>query len=158
MSDYSRLAANWIRWSGLSCIPNASVIEDRANDRVVFKSREGSFTLYHQGDWWSLDETDDRGSQHYDTARFSTFALAEIYLIWTWASVARTAVGAKNLGAALYAAGFNPAVAVEEETPGVYKLSSRAGTAIVTGVKATIISHLMEEPVEKVEALVSTGF
>lgn len=157
MSDHSRLAANWLRWSGVSGVSSASIVEDHANDRVVFKAGEGSFTLRHQGDWWSLDETDDRGSHRFGAARFSAFTLAEIYLIWTWASLARTAIGAKDLGAELYAAGFNPAVAVEEEMPGVYKLSSRAGTAVVTGVKATIISHLMEEPVEKVEALVSTG-
>lgn len=98
MSDYSRLAANWIRWSGLSGVSNASMSEDRANNRVVFKSGEGSFTLRHQGDWWSLDESDDRGSHRFEAARFSAFTLAEIYLIWTWASLARTAIGVKNLG------------------------------------------------------------
>ncbi|MGE2736080.1 hypothetical protein [Mycolicibacterium vaccae] len=97
---------------------------------------------------------DERGQRHDDIASFSTFDLAEKYLIWNWASLARSTIGAPQLGSELYAQGFNPKVQVHQLREGVYRLTSTVGDAVVMGVPATIFSHLMSKSVDEVERMV----
>jgi hypothetical protein len=94
------------------------------------------------------------GQRRNDTADFSNFDLAEKYLIWNWASVARSAIGARPLGPELYALGFNPEVRVTQLREGIYRLTSSSGNAVLVGVPATIFSHLMSKSVDEIERLV----
>lgn len=158
MIDYSRLSRNWMKWSGLMGMGDVRTVAGSDASRVDFTASDWGFYISQSGDWWIVGEVDDRGQSHDDTARFSSFSLTETYLIWTWASVARSAIGAKRLGADLYARGFSPTTQVTELKAGVYELKSPDGAdAIVKGVKATIFSHLMTKPVDDVEAMVNEG-
>ncbi|MGE2724403.1 hypothetical protein [Mycolicibacterium pulveris] len=157
MVDFSRLSSNWVMWSNMSQLANASVSTDCDGAEICFKSDDASFYLRQSADRWILDEVDERGQLHDDAARFSTLELAEKYLIWNWASLARSTIGAPSLGRDLYALGFSPEVHVHQLREGVYRLSSPTGEAVVTGVPATIFSHLMSMSVDEVERMVKEG-
>jgi hypothetical protein len=155
--DFSRLSNNWITWSRMSQLSNPSVSTDNDSAQVCFKSNDGSFCLRQEDHRWVLDEVDDRGQRHGDTASFSNFSLVEKYLIWNWASVARSAIGAQSLGPELYALGFSSEVEVSQLREGIYKLISPFGDAVVMGVPATIFSHLMSKSVDEIEQMVREG-
>lgn len=138
----------------MSRLANASVSTDCDDAQICFKSDDASFYLRQVADRWILDEVDERGQRHDDAANFSTFDLAEKYLIWNWASLARSIIGVPRLGAALYAQGFDPEVQVHELREGIYRLTSAFGDAVVMGVPATIFSHLMSKSVEEIERTV----
>lgn len=157
MVDFTRLANNWVAWSNMSQLSNPSASTDCGGAQVCFKSSDGSFYLRNERDRWILDEVDDRGQRHSGTASFSNFSLIEKYLIWNWASVARSAVGAQTLGSELYALGFSPEIQVSQVREGIYRLTSPFGDAVVMGVPATIFSHLMSKTVNEIEQIVSEG-
>ncbi|MGV0646325.1 hypothetical protein ABQE44_23305 [Mycolicibacterium sp. XJ2546] len=144
-------------WSNLSQWANASVSTDCDGAQVCFKSDDASFYLRQSADQWILDEVDDRGQRRDDAARFSTFDLAEKYLIWNWASLARSTIRAPSLGRELYAQGFSPKVQMHRLREGVYRLTSPAGEAIVKGVPATIFSHLMLKSADEIDRIVKRG-
>ncbi|WP_197373238.1 hypothetical protein [Mycolicibacterium baixiangningiae] len=150
----SRLLNNWMVWSTVIQLANASAATDDDGARVCFTSDDASFYLRHSEGRWIVDEVDDRGQRHDDTASFSSFELAEKYLIWNWASAARSAIRAPVLGRRLYAGGFSPEVQVHQLREGIYKLTSPFGDAVLMGVRATIFSHLMSRSAEEVERMV----
>lgn len=80
---------------------DVSVSEAHEDCLIRFKSADESVCLGQEGTWWVIDEVDDRGKRYDYTARFSTFELAEKYLIWTWGSVARSVLRAEQLGVRL---------------------------------------------------------
>ncbi|ULE34025.1 hypothetical protein [Mycobacterium sp. IDR2000157661] len=141
-------------WSNMSQLANALVSTDCDGAQICFKSEDGSFYLRQEAGRWILDQVDERGQRHDDAASFSSFELAEKYLIWNWASVARSAIGAPGLGRALHALGFNPEVRVDQLREGIYRLTSPFGDAVVMGVPATIFSHLMSKSVDDIEQMV----
>ena len=151
------MSNNWIVWSSIIPLANASASRDCDGAQGCFKSDNKSFYLRQSDDQWIVDEVDDRGQHRNDTARFSTLELAEKYLIWNWASVARSAVGAEPLRPELYAAGFSRDISVLQLKEGIYKLTSPLGEAVLIGVSATIFSHLMTRSVDQIVDLVKEG-
>jgi len=157
MVEFSRLSASWIEWSSIAQLADIAVSTDCGDCQILFSSRDYSVHLRYDGTWWIIDTVDDRGRRHDGAARLSTFDLAEKYLIWTWASTARGAVGAERLGPRLYSLGFSPEVEVVPIKEGIVELRSRAGNAILMEPNATIFSHLMMKSVDEIEQMVREG-
>ena len=157
MVDFVRLSANWIEWSSIAQLGNIAVSMDCDDCQIIFTSRDFSVHLRNDGTWWIIDTVNDRGQRHNDAAKLSTFDLTEKYLIWTWASSARGAVGAERLGPRLYSLGFSPEIEVLPIKEGIAELRSRAGSAILMEPNATIFSHLMSKSVEEIQQMVREG-
>lgn len=124
---------------------------------MLFGSTEYSVHLRHDVDWWAYAYIDDRGQRHYDEAGFTSFALMEKYLIWTWASAARMVRCAPLMGPRLYAMGFDPAVEAIPIREGIYELRSPQGRAVLMEPYATIFSHLMGSSIEEIERMVRSA-
>jgi len=88
-----------------------------------------------------------------DTAKFSTYDLAEKYLVWMWGSMARSVLRAPILGQMLYARGFVSTVDRLPLDKGVYELRSPEGHAVFGEPYATIFSHLMRKSEEEIEQM-----
>jgi hypothetical protein len=122
---------------------------------VAFRSQEAAFHLRRVGDGWAIDTVNDRGARQDDWAQFSNLALAEKYLVWTWASAARAVQRKSMLGPELYARGFDPAVHTVSISPGTVELSSPDGRAVLIEHFATIFSHLMGKSVADIDQMVT---
>lgn len=157
MADFSQLSSSWVEWSKRANLAGVAVSTKCVDCEVEFSSRDYSVHLRHDDAWWIVDTVDDRGQRHNDEAKFSSFELAEKYLIWTWANSARGIVGARRLGPRLYALGHNPDVEVIPITEGVAELRSGAGNAILLEPYATIFGHLMLKSVNDIEQMVREG-
>lgn len=158
MVDFSRLEKNWAVWTKAARMGNvaASVAEDRS--QCEFASDDQQFRLRDDGGRWVVDRVDDRGQRHDGVAKFSTFELAEKYLIWRWSSTARSAIGAASLGAKLHSRGTALGVTVEPTAlAGALNLRSAAGSATVPRSIAQVFSHLMEMDISEVERMVAEG-
>ena len=156
-AEFERLSRNWFHWSGLAQLGGASVSRSCPDCAVLFGATESSVHLRHAGEWWSVDTVNERGSRHADSALFSTFALAEKYLIWMWGSEARTVVQAPILGQRLYALGFDNGVETIALGPGKFEVRSPAGRAVLIEPYATIFSHLMGRSVPEIEEMLQFG-
>lgn len=158
MNEFTTLSSAWIEWTGLARMPGVSVSTDCVDCAISFLSDDQSFHLRQEGGWWIVDRVDDRGQRHNDTAKFSTFGLAEKYLIWRWASTTRNALGVDSLGPQLYSQGYSSDVRlVPTENEWRIELRSPAGNAILSQPNSTIFSHLMEKSVEQIKQMVREG-
>ncbi len=123
---------------------------------IAFLSDDNSVHLRHTDGWWKVDTVNDRNQRHDDIASLSNYELAEKFLIWRWASFARSAMGARQLGAELHSRG--PLSAVEfVRTPRDYVVELRLhdDRAVVSEASATVFSHVMSMSVEEIESLVT---
>lgn len=154
-AEFERLSRNWLFWSGLAQLGCISVSTSCPDCAVLFGSTEYSVHLRHAGDWWSVDTVNERGSRHDDSARFSSFALAEKYLVWMWASTARTVMQAPILGQRLYAKGFAADVEAIPISPGTVEVRSPDGRAVLIEPYATIFSHLMGRSEDEIEQMLT---
>ncbi len=66
-----------------------------------------------------VDRVDDRGQLRENVAKFSTYELAEKFLIWQWSSAARNALHLAGLGPELYARGIDSSVEAVEVSTGL---------------------------------------
>jgi hypothetical protein len=154
---FSKLSTEWLEWTALARIPNAEIAVGD-DDEVLFKSREDSYRLRLSDNRWTIDEIDDRGHCYSDTASFSNFILAEKYLIWRWASTARTALGVRQLGAYYHSLGVNLGVQSRPASrANNIELQLREGTAIVPESSAAIFSHVLEMSLDEIDAAVRAG-
>src|ERR1700742_3342875 len=131
MVDFSRLSANWIEWSNLAHLANPSVSVECDDCEIIFSSSDSAVHLRNDGAWWIVDTINDRGQRHNDTAKLSSFELAEKYLIWNWASSARGVIGAQRLGPRLYSLGMDPDVEAIPIAEGIAEIRSSSGNAIL---------------------------
>ncbi|KUI34681.1 hypothetical protein AU195_09155 [Mycobacterium sp. IS-1496] len=137
---------------------NVSVSPIEDGSAIGFVSDDESFYLRSDGTWWAIDVVNDRGRRYNDIARFSTFDLAEKFLIWRWGSTMRDVLGAKISGPELYKLGRSADVVVlPTENEWLFELQSEAGTARLSEPQATIFSHLMLKPVDEIEQMVKHG-
>ncbi|WP_055404563.1 MULTISPECIES: hypothetical protein [unclassified Mycobacterium] len=157
MTDYTRLSTSWIEWANRARLSNIAVSSSCVDCEIAFTSDDFSVHLRHEDGWWIVDTVDDRGQRRDDTAKLSSFDLAEKYVIWLWASIARAAIGAPRLGRQLYSLGFSPDVHVIPITEGFSELRSPDGKAVLMEPYATIFSHIMSKPVSEVEEMVRSG-
>ena len=155
--DFDRLSQNWLHWSGVAQLHDLSVSTSCDDCKILFSSEEYAVHLRSEGGWWIVDTVDDRKQRNNDTVRFSSYALAEKYLVWIWASAARSVAGAPILGRQFYDLGFDPGVEKTRISPGIYELRSIEGSAVVVEPYATIFSHLMDKPEEEIEQMVRAG-
>ncbi|WP_255309394.1 hypothetical protein [Mycobacterium malmoense] len=156
MEDFSRLSTNWYRWApGLG--GGAPTISTDCPDCVIrFSTDDYSVHLRDEGDWWVVDTVNDRGQRRNAAARFSSFNMAEKYLIWDWATTARADLASGSLGADLARQGYAPGVEVSKTESG-YEICLNNECAVLSVVNATIFSHLMSKSVEELEGMVTSG-
>jgi hypothetical protein len=158
MNEVTKLASSWVEWTGRANMPGASVSEDCADCAISFLSDDQSFHLRQEDGWWIVDRVDDRGQRHNDTAKFSTFELAEKYLIWRWASTTRNTLGVASLGPQFYSQGYSSKVSLAPtENEWLTELRSPAGNAVLSQPDSTIFSHLMEKSADQIEQMVREG-
>ncbi|WP_156737715.1 hypothetical protein [Mycobacterium sp. E735] len=156
-ADFSRLTERWYRFAKWLGGDPVSVSTNCADCAILFATADSSLHLRQSGRWWIVDTVDDRGHRRNDTARFSTFDLAEKYLIWDWMSIAYTPIGKPSLWPRLYSRGFNPHVKSIALTNGRVELRSEDGRALLTEPDAKIFSHLMLESLAEIERIITTG-
>jgi hypothetical protein len=134
---------------------NVSVSAARDDTEVDFLSDDQSFYLRKDDGWWTLDVINDRGARYNDVARFSTFDLAEKFLIWRWGSTMRDVLGARIFGPELYALGrSSDVVVVPTENEWLFELQSDAGSVRLSEPAATIFSHLMSKSADEIEQMI----
>ncbi|WP_082964027.1 hypothetical protein [Mycobacterium sp. 852002-51961_SCH5331710] len=128
------------------------------NTEIGFVSTDQRFYLREEDGWWTVDVVNDRGARYNDIARFSTFGLAEKFLIWRWGSTLRDVLGVKMFDPELYALGRNADVVVlPADKEWYFELQSGEGQARLAEPDATIFSHLMTKSVDEIEQLVREG-
>lgn len=155
--DFTRLTRNWIQWAALGQLDNAAVSTTCADCTILFSSQGYSVHLRHDDDRWVVDTVDDRGRRTHAAATLSSYPLCETYLIWMWASMARTVLRAPILGLQLYASGFDAGVETRPISDGIIELRSPDGWAVLMEPYATIFSHLMGRSAEEIEQMVRAG-
>jgi hypothetical protein len=154
MMDTSRLAANWYRWApGLG---GGEIRVSEVGPETVFSTDDYKVHLHEDGSWWVVDTVNDRGQRRYGAAKLSSFELAEKYLIWNWATGARSSLASGALGADLARRGYAPGVEVSQ-VDGGYKICADSECAILSVVDATIFSHLITKSVDEIEQLTQVG-
>ncbi|WP_157931055.1 hypothetical protein [Mycobacteroides abscessus] len=148
MPDFTRLSIDWTTWSNWMRMSNVSVSINTERE-AYFKSDDDTFCLRKNGGWWIIDRINDRGQRTNDIGSFSSFDLAEKYLISRWAF---TVTNAPELGPELYARGMNPDATVRPTSnEWRVELESGVGNAFLSIPEATIFSYLMETPTEQIE-------
>lgn len=156
MTDFARLSSNWIKWTTMIGIGGVSVSAECEDCDIAFLSDDNSVYLHHYDGWWAVDTVNDRGHRYNNIAEFSTYDLVEKFLIWRWASIARTAIGAKQLGAELHSRGPMPNVEFAEASRDHFvELRAQDGTAVVSEASATVFSHVMCMSVDEIERLLN---
>lgn len=156
--DWNRLVEEWGIWTQLAGMPGTSVEVDTDSDEIRFVSREGVYLLKKERDWWVVDESDDRGKWYAATVTCSTVQLAEKYLTWTWASLARTVVGQPQLGRQFQELGLNHEVRQSEsERANFVELTTRDGVAVVPISKAVVLSHVLPLPATQLDEILRQG-
>lgn len=156
MEDFSRLASHWYRWAPGMGGGEASVSTNCPDCLVLFSTDDYSVHLRNERDWWVVDTVNDRGQRRNGVAQLSNFDLAEKYLIWDWATTARSDLASGPLGADLARQGYAPGVAVSKTDSG-YKICTNGECAVLSAVNATIFSHLMEKSLDDIERMVTSG-
>jgi hypothetical protein len=156
VTDFARLSSNWIKWSTMIGIGGVAVSTECDDCDIAFLSDDNSVHLHHNDGWWGVDTVNDRGRRYDNIALLSTFELAEKFLIWRWASIARTVIGARQLGAELHSQGLMPGVEVATASRDHFvELRTQDGRAVVSDASATVFSHVMRMSVEEIESLVA---
>lgn len=156
MVDFSRLSSNWYRWAPRLGGGAISVATDCDDCYALFSSGDYSVHLRNDGSWWVVDTVNDRGQRRNGVAKLSNFDLTEKYLIWDWATTARSSLASGLLGKDLAKRGYAPGVKVSKAEGG-YEICSNGDCAILSVVNATIFSHLMTKSVAEIEQMVSDG-
>jgi len=157
LPDFGRLSQYWLYWSELGQLTDLSVSASCDDCAILFSSNDYAVHLRHVDGWWVVDTVNDRRQRSNDTARFSRYELAEKYLLWIWASTARSVVRAPILGPRLYERGFAPDVEAIQVSEGVYELRSADGQAVLAEPYATIFSQLIDKSVAEIEQMLRAG-
>lgn len=158
MKEFTQLASAWVEWTSRAGMHGVKVSEDCADCSISFLANDQSFHLRQKNGWWLVDRVDDRGQRHDDIAEFSTFDLAEKYLVWRWASTTRNSIGAEPLGPHFYRQGFSENVTTAPtQNEWLTELSSPMGKAILPQPDSTIFSHVMEKSIEQINHMVRQG-
>lgn len=154
---FARLTKNWLFWASLCGLEEIQVSDRFPDNEIRFASLDYSVHLHDDAEWWVVDTIDDRGQLRENVARFSTFELAEVFLVWHWASTARTALRLPSVGRELYLRGIAPNVEAVALAEGIYELRAAEGRAVLLEPEATIFSHLMSKPIDEIENIGKAG-
>lgn len=154
MVDFARLSANWRQWAPGISNGGVSVSMECDDCQILFRSNDYSVHLRYAESWWIVDTVDDRGQRRECAAKLSSFDLAQKYLIWDWATTARSSLASGPLGADLAKRGYAAGIRVSQTSKG-WKICSNGDCAVLSVVNATIFSHLMSKSVDEIERLVN---
>lgn len=154
MVDFARLRSNWHQWAPGMSSGGISVSTTCDDCQILFRSNDHSVHLHYNEPWWIVDIEDDRGQRRESAAKFSNFDLAQKYLIWDWATTARTSLASGPLGTDLAKQGYAAGVRVSQVSKG-WEICSDEDCAVLSVVNATIFSHLMSKSVDEIERLVN---
>ncbi|WP_406813359.1 hypothetical protein [Mycobacterium sp. M23085] len=143
------MASIWLEWAPKAGLTGASVSSECVDCKVIFQASDYSVHVRHDRNCWSIDLIDDRGHRRNDVARFSSFDLVEKYLIWDWATLARSGLASGPLGTNLYKLGYAAGIEVSELEEGNIKLCQHGECAVLVVGDATIFSHVMQMSVEE---------
>ncbi len=154
---FARLTKNWLSWASLCGFEEIQVSDRFPGNEIRFVSSDYSVHLHEDAEWWFVDTVDDRGQLRENGAKFSTYELAEKFLIWQWSSAVRNALHLAGLGPELYARGIDSSVEAVEMSTGIYELRLGAESAVLMEPSATIFSRLMSKSVDEIEAMVKVG-
>lgn len=150
MVDFSRLSENWTEWAARVGLSDISVSSDCGDCQILFSSNDYSVHLRNDGAWWVVDTVDDRGRRINADAKFSTFDLAEKYLIWRWVTLARSDLSAGPLGGDLYIQGYAPGITVSNIDDAHIQVCLSDDCAVLITGTSTIFSHLMLKSVDEI--------
>ncbi|MGV0837326.1 hypothetical protein [Mycolicibacterium thermoresistibile] len=154
MSEFTRLAALWKQLGPSIGGDEVSVSMHNPDRDVSFHSNDYTVHLHRDNSWWIMDTVNDRNQRRNAAARFSSFSLAEKYLLWDWATTAFTSLASGPLGADLARQGFSSQVSATK-VEGGYEICSASECAILSVVNATIFSHLISHSFEEIERKVN---
>lgn len=157
MNDFSQLSESWLYWGRLAGLSNVQSLSISQVDDLWFRSDDHSVHIRREDESWVIDTVDERGQLHSDIAKFSTFSLAEKFLVWDWASAARNAIRLPRFGPEFYALGMDANVRATPLKEGIYELETPEGRAVLMEPSATIFSHLISKSLSEIEELVSQG-
>lgn len=153
MVDFSRLTRVWTELAPRFSSRGVSVSTECADCLISFCSSDYTVHLRNEGTWWFVDKVDDRGQRIKGDARLSTFPLAEKYLLWRWATLARSSLASGRLGGDLYKQGYATGVDVFDLGNGRIEVCFQGECAnLVTGT-STIFSHIMKMSADSLESL-----
>jgi hypothetical protein len=154
MADMSRLVENWYRWAPGLGGGEPTVTGDESE--IAFTTDDYKVYLRKDNSYWVVDTVNDRGQRRDGAAKLSSFPLAEKYLIWKWATGARSSLASGAMGADLFKLGYAPDVEVLQVDRG-YEICANNECAVLSVVDATIFSHLMTRSVDEIEHLSRDG-
>jgi hypothetical protein len=151
--DFSRLSRTWAELAPKFSEKDVSVDVDCADCEIFFRSSDNSVHLRRSDDWWLVDTVNDRGQRSDGKAQFSTFSLAEKYLIWDWVTSADSNLAYGPLGGDLYAQGYAAEVEVSDLGDYQIKVCFREECAVLFTGTATIFSHVMKFSLSEIEKI-----
>lgn len=149
-ADVSRLSAIWSQWAPKAGLTGVSISVTCDDCKIAFKAADYAVHLRDESNRWTIDVVDDRGQRRNDVASFSDFKLAEKYLMWDWATLARSGLASGPLGADLYKLGYAPGVEVSELDNGNVDLCLNGDCATLVVGDAAIFSHIMKMSVHEI--------
>jgi hypothetical protein len=157
MADFARLSTNWTEWAARAGLSGATASTDCDDCAIIFRSSDYSVHLREAGNWWVIDKVDDRGHRNNEVAKFSTFELAEKYLVWDWVTLARSSLASGPLGTDLYRMGYAPGVEVSDADPANIEVRYGGDCGVLVSGDATIFSHVMKKSVAEIESIARSG-
>jgi hypothetical protein len=149
-ANFSRLSTIWSMWAPQAGLTSVVTSLTCGDCEITFQSADYSVHLRRDGDGWAIDVIDDRDHRSNGVAKFSTFDLAEKYLVWNWANFARSGLASGPLGTDLYKLGYAPGVGVSELDRGNVELCVNGDCATLVVGDATIFSHIMTKSVDEI--------
>lgn len=157
MVNFTRLSEIWSDWApkaGLNGVSISSICNDC---EIVFKANDYATHVRDDRNRWAIDMVDDRGHRRNDVATFSSFDLVEKYLVWEWATLARSGLASGSLGTDLYKLGYAAGIEVSELGNGNIELCLDSECATLVVGDATIFSHIMQKSVDEILGIASQG-
>lgn len=106
--------------------------------------------------WWVIETVNDRGQRRNGDAKLSSFESTEKYLIWAWATTARSELASGPLVRRPCQGRLCPECrGTKVDTK--YEICSNDECAILSVLNATIFSHLIRKTVDEIEEMVTFG-
>lgn len=153
MIDFSRLSHIWSVWAPKAGLTGVDISLNCDDCKIAFKATDYSVHLRNSSDRWAVDIVDDRGQRRNSVATFTCFVLAEKYLIWDWATLARSGLASGQLGADLYRRGYAPGIQVSELDKGNIQVCLNGDCATLVAGDATIFSHIMKMSLDAIVSI-----
>lgn len=157
MVNFSRLSRIWSEWASKAGLNGVSTALSSDDCEAVFEANDYSVYVRNDTNRWVIDAVDDRGHRRDDVASFSSFDLVEKYLVWDWATLARSGLASGALGTELYKLGYAAGIEVSELDNGNVELCLDGECATLVVGDATIFSHVMLKSLDELLEIARQG-